>query len=295
MELRQIQYFKVIAEEEHFGRASTRLRIAQPALSRQVKLLEAELGLDLFERLPRGVRLTAAGATFLGHCTTILHSLGQAVTATKAVAAGSQGVLRLGFIEVAAWSGLIPETLRIFRRRYPAVRLELSAMPSASQLIALTDGTLDAGFLYNPPDDPALVSLPMAAHGLMLAVPAGHSLAAEPSITLDRLADQPFIGFRRQASPVYHDQLSEALNRAGFTPTILQEMESEADMLALVNAGAGIAFVNSCQRWRCPDGVILHNLPQLQVTLQLAFVYRRDSGLPALPHLIRLLGEIDRT
>ena len=123
MEFRQILYFIAIAEAEHFGRASKRLRIAQPALSRQVKLMEAEIGTALFERLPRGVRLTEAGRVFLTHARQLRADMQNSIDAARAAAAGNAGHLRLGFIEVAGWHGLVPTGIRRFRDQFPGVRL----------------------------------------------------------------------------------------------------------------------------------------------------------------------------
>jgi DNA-binding transcriptional LysR family regulator len=286
MELRQLHYFHTIAEEEHFGRASARLRIAQPALSRQMKLLETELGVDLFERLPRGVRLTAAGRVFQAECRQVLTHLGRAVSAARAAAAGQMGALRLGFIEVAAWKGLIPEAIRQFRTDFPAVDLGLSAMSSADQMAAVTDGRLDAGFLYNAASDPAMETLVLARHEVMVAVPASHRLADAAQVSLADLRDDSFVGFRRAVSPRFHDDLTAAFAINHFTPRIIAEMTGEADMLALVNAGVGLAFVNSCQRWRPPLSVRFLALTDLAVSLELSLIWRRDNGSPTLARFI---------
>lgn len=282
MELRQLHYFHTIAEEEHFGRASGRLRIAQPALSRQIKLLEAELGVDLFERLPRGVRLTAAGRVFQAECGQVLNHLTRAVSAARAAAEGQVGTLRLGFIEVAAWHGLVPEAIRRFRADYPAVDLGLSAMASGDQVAAVIEGRLDAGILYNVPPDPALTVLPLARHPVMVAVPATSPLAQHTEVTLNDLRNDGFVGFRRAASPRFHDDLTAAFANAGFVPRWISEMAAEADMLALVNAGVGLAFVNSCQRWRPPLAVRFLTVTDMAVHLDLSLVWRHDNAAPTL-------------
>ncbi|MCY1667523.1 LysR family transcriptional regulator [Rhizobium sp. SL86] len=291
MEPRQLQYFRVIAEEEHFGRASSRLQIAQPALSRQMKLLEDEIGVALFERLPRGIRLTTAGRVFLDHCREISSSMTRAVTATRATALGSIGILKVGFIEVAAWQGIVPDSIRRFRDRFPAIELSLSAMSSARQLQSVQDGKIDAGFVYNAHADRDLVALPLARHSVLLALPAGHPLAEQPDISLADLRDEGFIGFRRQASTRYFDDLAQAFAKAGFEPHILQELDSEPDMLALVNAGAGLAFVNACQQWRPPPGISFRQVHDLAVDLELSLVHRANNGAPALRHLVLIVQE----
>lgn len=292
MELRQLHYFRVIAEEEHFGRASGRLRIAQPALSRQVRLLEAELNVALFERLPRGVRLTAAGAVLLSHCRLIAEASDRAIADTRAAAAGFSGTLRIGFIEVAAWDGIVPRCLRDYRNGFPQVDLSLSAMSSTEQVGALREGELDGGFLYNPPEDPDFERLTVAHHPVILAVSSHSWLAGEDAVDLAMLAGERFIGFHREASPRFHDDLAAALTERGFVADITTRMDSEADMLALVHSGSGVAFINSCQRWRPPRGITFITVRDLDVSLRLAFVCRRDHRSPPLAHFRSMLERL---
>src|SRR4030095_7818944 len=115
MELRHLRYFVVVGEEQHFGRAAERLRVAQPALSRQIQDLEGEIGFKLFERLPRGVKISAAGKCFLEDARRILHELNDAIARAKRVASGQSGVLRVGFVESMSWHGIVPDSFRQFR------------------------------------------------------------------------------------------------------------------------------------------------------------------------------------
>lgn len=289
MDLRQIRYFIAVAEDEHFGRASERIRIAQPALSRQIQLLEMEIGVTLFERLPRGVRLSAAGRTFLEHCTQIMTSLDHAVSETQAVARGESGILKLGFIEVAAWNGVIPETIKEFRRNYPNVRLVLNSLSGLMQLQGIYDGRIDAGFIYNPPKDPLLVIHPVRRHTVLLAVSTESEWATRPFVDVSELAGKPFISFQRRESPTYHDELTRGLFQAGVSINVIHEAINEAEMLALVTTGTGMALVNECQKWRPPHGVSLVPVRNLDVGLELALVYRRNHTVPALTQFLTLL------
>lgn len=290
MDLRQIRYFIAVAEDEHFGRASERIHIAQPALSRQIQLLEAELGVTLFDRLPRGVKLSAAGRTFREHCSQILVDLSHAVSETQAVARGESGMLKLGFIEVAAWSGIIPETIMEFRRTNPGVRLVLSAMTSLNQIEGIYDGRIDAGFLYNPPTDPLLTVLPVTRHAVLLAVPSSSEFAGREAVDVSELAGQPLISFHRRESPAYYDELHRGLFQAGVAVNIVHEAENEAEMLALVTTGLGMALVNECQKWRMPHGIVLIPVRGLDVGLNLALVYRVNQSVPALRRFLELVG-----
>lgn len=289
MDLRQIRYFIAVAEDEHFGRASERIHIAQPALSRQIQLLEAELGVTLFERLPRGVKLSAAGRTFREHCSQILIDLGHAVSETQAVSRGESGMLKLGFIEVAAWNGVIPETIMEFRRNNPNVTLVLSAMNSLDQVEGIYDGRIDAGFLYNPPIDPLLTIHPIARHKVLLAVPSSSAFAGRKSVDIAELSGQPMIQFHRRASPAFYDEMHRALFQSGIAVNVVHEAENEAEMLALVTTGLGNALVNQCQKWRKPVGVELLPVKGFEVGLNLALVYRTNHAVPALERFLSLL------
>jgi len=286
MELRQILYFIAIAEAEHFGRAALRLRIAQPALSRQMKLLEAELGLDLFERLPRGVRLTAAGRVFLGEMQGVQAQLARSVAAAQAAAAGQQGALRLGFIEAVAWHGLVPDAIRAFRAAFPAVDLTLAAMPTAEQLAMLRQGQLDAALLYNPLPAPDLTAVPLVRHAAVLAVPAEWPQTA---VALADLAAMPLVGFQRRGSPRFFDDLHARYRAAGFTPRYVAELMAETEILALVSAGVGAAVANSSQMWRPPHGVRFIPVAGLDVSLQLALVHRAGDAAPVLERFKAIL------
>lgn len=292
MELRQISYFIAIAEVEHFGRASKRLRVAQPALSRQMKLLEKEIGAELFERLPRGVRLTDAGRVFLTSARDLRARLQRSLDEVRATDSGKSGSLRLGFIEVVGWEGLVPEGIRRFRSRFPSVKLILSAMSTAEQLAQLRQGLIDVALVYNPSPDDDIEIAPLAQHAVMLAVPFDSPFYERETATLSDLTGVDIIGFQRQASPRYHDELATAFYGAGITPHYIAEMKNETDMLALVSAGAGVALINAGQQWRRPHLVRFIPVTDLRVKLQLAFVHLRVNKSPVLQHFHSALTDI---
>ena len=177
MELRHLRYFVAVGEDQHYGRAARRLRVAQPALSRQIQDLEEEVGFKLFERLPRGVKLSAAGKHFLEDARRILQEVNEAAARAARVARGLSGTLRVAFTEDAAWWGVVPESFRRFREMQPDAELQLEPLGSLDQLEAIRSGRLDAGFVYNPPKaDPELDGLPVAMRRFELAAPTGHPL-----------------------------------------------------------------------------------------------------------------------
>jgi DNA-binding transcriptional LysR family regulator len=145
MELRHLRYFVAIGEEENYRRAAQRLNVAQTALSTQIQDLEAELGFKLFDRLPRGVKLSAAGKLFLADARRILRDVNEAASRAARVARGQSGTLRVGFTENASWRGVVPESLRRFRKRQPDAELQLTPATSLEQIEAIRSGRLDAG------------------------------------------------------------------------------------------------------------------------------------------------------
>src|ERR1700756_5004470 len=149
MELRHLRYFVSVGEEEHYGRAAEHLHVAQPALSRQIQDLEQEIGFSLFERLPRGVKLSAAGKLFLTDARRILQEVEEAKLRAERVAKGKAGTLRVGFVEALSWHGVVPNSFRRFRRRQPDAELELHPMLSNPQVEAVRSGKLDAGFIFS--------------------------------------------------------------------------------------------------------------------------------------------------
>lgn len=287
---RQIRYFLAIAEDGNIHRAARRIRVAQPALTRQIRALEDEIGALLFERTGKGVTLTAPGEHFRALCLRTEGEFDAGVTTTRAIARGEAGTLRIGFIEVSAWQGIVPESIVEFRAAWPDVALELRAMTSLDQVEALRGGRIDAGFLYNPPlDDPELKVRGVAHHRVLLAVPTTSPLARRERVALADLRDEPLISFRRAQSPSLHDQLHSALQRAGLAGNIDDAAENEAEMLALVNTGHGISFINENQRLRCPDTITFIEVDDLDVMLRLCAVTRSDRHAPPLAKFLASL------
>src|SRR5689334_24251213 len=163
MELRHLRYFVAVGEEQHYGRAARRLRVAQPALSRQIQDLEEELGFKLFQRLSRGVKLSEPGKLFLADARRILQEVSEAAVRAGSVASGRSGTLRVGFTENASWRGVVPESFRRFREQQPGAELQLRPAASWEVLEAIRSGRLDAGFVnFMPKSDPELDQLLVA-------------------------------------------------------------------------------------------------------------------------------------
>src|SRR2546426_959411 len=256
MELRHLRYFVQVAEEQHYGRAAERLRIAQPALSRQIQDLEEEIGFKLFDRLPRGVKISAAGKSFLVDARRILHEVNEAAARAKRVALGQSGTLRVGFVESVSWHGVVPDSFREFREPQHDSELQLKPSSSLEQTEAVPSGRLDAGFVFTIAHiGRELAQLPVASLPLMLAASKGHPLTKLKKLRLRDLSDAAFIWFPRRESPAYYDRLMHECFRGGLkSPHIVQETVNEPTILSLGSCRIGVAFVSGASRWGCHVG-----------------------------------------
>ena len=277
-----------VGDEQHYGRAALRLRVVQPALSRQIQDLEEEVGFKLFERLPRGVKLSPAGKLFLEDARRILQDVNEAAARAARVARGQSGTLRVGFSENASWRGVVPESLRRFREIRPDAELQLQPLPSLEQLEAIRSGRLDAGFVLDMPKaDPELERLRVAIQRIELAVPTGHPLTKLKELRLRDLTDASFVWFPRRASPALYDRLMRECFRGGLkSPRIVQDGLNEATILSLVATGLGVGWVLGTARWRCPKSVVITPVVDLKVPLLLALAWRKDNKSPLLASFV---------
>jgi DNA-binding transcriptional LysR family regulator len=282
MELRHLRYFVAVGEEQHFGRAAARLHIAQPALSRQIQDLEREIGFPLFDRLPRGVRLSAAGTLFLNDARRVLQDVEGARRRAERVALGKAGTLRIGIATAVSWHGMVADTFRQFRRHQPDVELEVHHLLSVHQIDAVLSGRLDIGFAASmTPWHKDLAHSPIAEDRMMLAVPKGHALARRGRIRLRDLEDMPFIWFQRWVNPAFYDQMMQACARGGLkAPRIVQEAPDRDTQLGLVQCRIGIAWLNESTRWHCPRGVTLLPVVDMNVRLPFSLIWKKDNSSP---------------
>jgi DNA-binding transcriptional LysR family regulator len=288
MELRHLRYFVSVGEEEHYGRAAARLHLAQPALSRQIQDLENEIGFRLFERLPRGVKLSAAGKLFLTDARRILQEVEEAKLRAERVAKGMAGTLRVGFMETVSWHGVVPDSLRLFRKRQPDVELQLHAMRSLLQIEGVRSGRLDAGFIFSATRmDGDLAQRQVARYKTILAAPKGHSMTKRANVRLRDLQDVPFAWFSRWVNPSFYDGLMHACFRGGLkSPRIVQEAVDQAMTLSLVACRIGFAFVADEARWQCPRGVKLLPVVDLDFQIPIYLIWRKDNQSPLLQKFV---------
>lgn len=291
MDLRHLRYFRAIGREEHFGRAAIQLRVAQPALTRQIKDLEAELGVELFERLPRGVRLSAAGHIFLQDAEDILSQVDRAVDRVRRLASGHLGTIRVGLSEIISGHGFISYGLLKFRESEPGVVLDLKSMSSMQQILALKDGTIDAGIVYgahvDERDAPLIDQARLGIGRTMLALHEGHRLADRASVSMAELIDEPALWPARRIAPGYYDKLTAACAAAGGVPRVVQECNTNSILLSLVAVGMGIGFVTVSPPLSTFHNIRLVPIVDLNLSFDVILVWRRSDRSAA---LLRFIG-----
>lgn len=286
MELRHLRYFRTVGREEHFGRAAKILNIAQPALTRQIRHLEDELGVQLFERLPRGVRLSSAGRTFLSETETILAQVERAIEKTRSHASGHHGSLRVGFSEIASAHHDIPSKLLAFRLSEPNVTLDLLPMGSRNQIEALKDAKIDAAIIYDThatdADLEVLDYSDIAVSDISLALYQGHRLTKAKKIWMKDLDGERFLWPIRSAMPRYYDVLTQAFSAHGVTPEIVQETATNSILLSLVAAGMGVGFVEYSENRYQSGNIILRKVEDLGISFNIRILWRKSDNSSAL-------------
>jgi DNA-binding transcriptional LysR family regulator len=287
---RRLQYFVAVAEELSFTRAAARLHMAQPPLSQQIAQLEADIGAELFDRSRRAIRLTAAGTALLPEARRLLADVDRTVRSVRRVAEGAVGRLAIGFVPSAA-NGCLPPALGTYRAAFPDVELVLREMGPDALLRGLHDRSLDVALLYLPVADPAVVTTPVATEELLLALPAGHPAAAQETVALADVADEPFVLPEQHDVPGLHAEVTALFADVGRAPRVAQQgVWLMQTVLGLVAAAIGLAVVPSSVATLRRDGVVLRPLRGRPRAVTLAAVHRReDDGSTRLAGFLRCL------
>ncbi len=293
MELRHLRYFVAVAEELNFRRAAQRLFMEQPPLSRQIRQLEAEIGVLLIARVKRPIELTAAGQAFLDEARRTLAQAERAVQAARQAGREQVQSLVVGFCACLDKSSYdfaltLPEVVQVFGRQRPDIRITLTEMCSLRQVQALSERTLDVGFIQVSATDEALVSHLLLQEPLVIALPQGHSLAALTSVPLAALAEEKFLLFPAHVYPALHQRMLAACAQAGFRPQVVQEVVSSQMAVGLVGAGMGVAFAGAGMAETEPSGVVFRAVQDFPVTLELSVAWRRDNASSALAEFVDL-------
>jgi LysR family transcriptional regulator, benzoate and cis,cis-muconate-responsive activator of ben and cat genes len=244
MELRHIRYFIVVAEEENVSRAALKLHVSQPALSRQVRDLEDELGFLLLERSAKSVKLTEAGRVFLAEARAVLERVDLAVKTARAAAEGAAGEIHVGYA-MSPTVRILPKSLRAFQDEMPHLKVKLHDLSTEEMLTGLREGKLDMAIMVHAHAAMlrGLNSHDLSRQTICLAVAPKHPLSAKESVTLAEAAKFPLVSFNPTEYPDYGDMLNDTFSPAKITPRIGEEHDSVASLIAAVEAGDGVALV----------------------------------------------------
>jgi DNA-binding transcriptional LysR family regulator len=276
LELRLLRYFIAVAETEHVGRAAARLHISQSPLSRQIRQLEELLGVTLFERDRRRIRLTETGRWLLRPAREMIARAEALTREAQDLSHGDVGQISIGFVSAALASGVLPAALRRLGRERPRVRIALRQLASGAQLAELRAGTLDVALIHRRAVTAELEEHRLSDQPYVLAVPRPGRLVRGP-IRAAQLDGQPWIAVGPGDAV---DRWAAAIASAGFLPQVVVQVVEWASALALVDAGVGLALVPASYAAGAPPNVAIRPLPWLRLTSGLSLVRRRSHRSP---------------
>jgi len=283
---RLLRYVVAVSEELHFRRAAEKLHVAQPPLSRQIRDLENELGVRLFDRTNQVVRVTEAGAVFVREAKQALLHGERAVNLAKAISRPS--AFSLGYSPYVS-HGLVSSIRAIFASQFTNVRLSLISAFADEELEQVRSGTLDACLVTLPIAVGALAIQRVLMEPLWVAIPQKHRLGRARSIRLRELLHLPMVVVAKRLCPQLHDRIHHAFARENSTPQIGQEVTTPAEAISIIVGGLGFAFVRECDhQFRCP-GVAFKRIEGEPLILESGIVYQPEAGSPIIHALIAAL------
>jgi len=288
MELRHLRYFVAVAEELHFTRAAERLNMAQPPLSQQIRQLESELGVQLFQRTKRQVQLTAAGKNFLKNVYKILIDLDKTCDSAQRAQKGEIGNIVVGFTGTATYD-ILPKLLQPYRSEFPFVDISVLQLSTTDQIQSLLNGEINIGILCAPIKNSQLNFEVIHQEPFIIAMPRNHPLASKSGpIEVQEFSKELFIMIPRNSGQIYYDTIINICHNAGFSPNITQEVHELHTSISLVAAGMGVALVpDSIQNLRV-RGITYRQLKNSVSTLKTALAWRNDETSPLVHTFIAL-------
>ena len=278
MELRHLRYFVAVAEELNFTHAATRLRVAQPALSNQIKDLEDELQVRLFERGRRGVQLTRAGKAFYPRARGLLSQANEAAQEARTAGGLISGSLSVGFPSGLHLNYLVP-AIQEFRQDNPKVEFQFFHGLPEEQLKSLREGRLDVGFITLPASLDGLEQRIVWRVPFKVVLPAKHPLAKRRSFELNDLRGEDFVFCTRESRPEFYDEFFRQCANAGFRPRVVQEVGGyPTNMLGLISAGLGLSVLPYFERVERLEGLVYRPLVKPKLWTDFGLVWRPQSG-----------------
>ena len=288
IELRHIKYFLAVAEDLHFRKAAERLYISQPGLSRQIKQMEDDLGVQLFERNNRKVALTAAGTYLKQELTIVTKNLEEVLQHAKLLEEGKEGSVKLGYVG-SAMQNVIPELLIKFRETHPTIRFSLTEMDNTGQVKALLNKDIDVGFVRLNQVPEGLELRPVLNDTFTLVLPANHPVDAANFGSLAQLKNEDFILFEKNYSPVYYERVLSVFEHAGFSPKVSHYTVHANTIFRLVENHFGVSIIPTSLKEGYNMNVKFIELTDIPIRAVLSVVWNKKNRNPTLGKILELL------
>jgi DNA-binding transcriptional LysR family regulator len=285
-DLKQLRCFVAVAEELHFGRAATGMNMTQSPFSRQIKLLEEYLGVQLLDR-DRHVRLTSSGRAFLVEARNILESIETLAAATRQTATGETGGITLGFTTTAGFS-LMPEIVMRCRDCLPKISLALRELTSQDQVAALDAGGIDVGLVW-PPLNPLTCRMLLAEEPLVAALPAGDPRLQKSALLVSDFHNRPFVTYARDTAAYLHDTVASLFEKADCAPLFAQHLGNAHAILGMVGSGMGAALVPESATRLHLNGVGFRPLWDADARVELYAAWSAGNTNPAVAKFLEIL------
>ena len=296
MELRHLRYFVAVGEAASFTKAAQRLRLAQPALSRQIQDLEDEIGVDLLKRSPRGVTLTAEGKLFLQEAHELLHHADESLKKVRALARGEYGELHIGYSPTPTIE-MLPPALAAFQKAVPNVRVLLHDLSSDEIVVGLGNGTLHLAVTpwEGSEHAPNVEFEPLRSYAPCVVLAPGQPLARLKTIPLEKLATEPLVTLSRKDYPGAYTFLENLFRPLGVKPRIAMESDSSSSLVTAVEAQRGIALAISALKLVTGKRLLYRPLTGVTETLSVGIARAKNGDVtPAGEKFCEFLRKISK-
>jgi LysR family transcriptional regulator, benzoate and cis,cis-muconate-responsive activator of ben and cat genes len=278
MELRHLRYFIAVAEQENVSRAALKLHVSQPGISRQIRDLEEEIGVQLFERSAKALKLTDAGRKFLDEARAVLQRADEAVKSARTVAAGAGGEINVGYAPSLTIQ-ILPRALRAFQAKFPKTRVTLHDLSTEEMLSGLRAGKLQLSLMVQPPRKMlrGLQFRELARYPTSVALAPKHPLAKSKTVSLEQLSREPLIVYSRKDYPEYHELLDELFTGLRM-PHIAEEHDGITSIIAAVESGRGFALVPKCVEFMAGSRVKLIPLSPAPSPIPVGAAWKKETA-----------------
>ena len=288
LELRHIIYFLAVAEDLHFRKAAERLYISQPGLSRQIKQLEEQLGIKLFERNNRKVVLTKAGSYLKKELTINLKNLDHTLNHAKLLSDGKIGDLKFGYVG-SAIQKVIPELLLKFKESHPNIVFSLKELDNQEQIQELLDFEIDLGFVRQDRVPKGLEIKPILTEPFCLVLPKNHVIDTHNFTNVSQLKNESFILFNPDFSPLYYEKVMQIFDDRGFTPIISHKTIHATSIFKLVENNFGISIVPKSLMDSKNKNIKFIELSKLKQKTTLSIVWNKSNRNPVLTEILKYI------